>query len=388
MKDREFDLILHGSTGFVGLLTARYIAEHAPDGLRWALSGRNIPKLEQVRDELVEIDKSLADLPLIEADSLDDDAMNSLAARARMITSTVGPYARFGEPLVRACAEAGTDYADLTGEPGFVDEMYVKHHKTALASGARLIHCGGFDAMPADLGAYFTVLQLPEGQPITIESRVHVAMRPSGGTFYSALNGFASGPQTLLARRRRKQAEPKPAGRKVGMLVRPLKRDSEMEMWTSPLPTIDQAIVEYSAALLERYGPDFRYGHNYAARSFRTIPFWTTVVGGVFVAAQVPPLRKLMMRRLPPGDGPDAEQRAKHTFRVEFIGRTPEAQVRTRISGGDGGYDETAKMLSELTFAVLFDDVPERSGSLTPVAAAGDSLLKRLPAAGIPLEVL
>jgi saccharopine dehydrogenase (NAD+, L-glutamate forming) len=386
--DRQYDIVLYGATGFAGRLTAEYLARHAPKGLRWAIAGRSQERLEAVRAELAAIDPSHAELALVVADSADEASLVAMAGSTRVLVTTVGPYALYGEPLVKACAETGTDYVDLTGEPSFVDEMYLKYHETAVRTGARLVHCGGFDSIPADLGAYFTVLQLPEGVPITVSSRVRAAFRPSGGTFYSALNGFGHAKDTIVAGYKRAKAEPKPSGRKVGKALTLLGREPEMGAWVAPLPTIDQFIVERSAAAIERYGPDFRYGHHYAAKHLSTVALGTAGVTGIFVLAQIPPLRRALMNRIPPGTGPSPERRAQNWFRIEFVGEGGGQTVRTAISGGDAGYDETAKMLSELAMALVLDDLPDRTGQLTPVTAAGDALLERLPRAGIKLEVV
>jgi saccharopine dehydrogenase (NAD+, L-glutamate forming) len=172
-------------------------------------------------------------------------------------------------------------------------------------------------------------------------------------------------------------------------MVRPaLKRDKSMNMWTAPLPTIDQLIAERSAAAVDRYGPNFKYGHNYAAKHLPTVIAGTATVASVFLLAQIPPARRGMMKLIPPGTGPSAEKRAKSWFRVEFVGTGGGKTVRTAVSGGEPGYDETSKMLAESGLALAFDIVPERAGQLTPVAAMGDALLERLPAAGIKIEVL
>src|SRR6478672_254368 len=152
---RDHDIVVFGATGFTGELTAAYLAEHAPAGLRWALAGRNQSKLEAVRARLSRIDPALADLPLLRADTTDDASLKEVAASTRVVITTVGPYLLYGAPLVAACAEAGTDYVDLTGEPEFVDQMYLEHHETAVASGARIVHACGFDSIPHDLGVYF-----------------------------------------------------------------------------------------------------------------------------------------------------------------------------------------------------------------------------------------
>lgn len=388
MKQRDFDIVLYGATGFVGVLTAEYLAENAPADLKWALAGRNPDKLSKVRADLAAKNPALADLPLIAADAEDATSLEELALSTRVLISTVGPYALYGEPLVKACAEHGTDYLDLTGEPGFVDEMYVKYDAAAKASGAKLVHCCGFDSIPHDLGAYFTVLQLPEDVPITVESRVRASGMVSGGTFYSALNGMGHAKQTIDAFRARRKIEPRPDGRKIGSVKPGLRRDKEMNMWTAPLPTIDQFVTERSAAAIDRYGPDFKYGHNYAAKHLPTVFAGTAGVASIFVLAQIPPVRKGLMKLIPPGTGPSEEKRAKSWFRVEFVGTGGGKTVRTAVSGGEPGYDETSKMLAESALALALDVTPERSGQLTPVSAMGDALLERLPKAGIKIEVL
>ena len=175
-SDRELDLVLFGATGFTGRLTAEYLAHHAPDGLRWALAGRNEAKLEGVREHLADA-RPGAGRPAAAARRRDRRRARSRTSRsrARVVITTVGPYLSYGEPLVAACAEAGTDYVDLTGEPEFVDRMYVAHHATAERTGARLVHACGFDSIPHDLGAYFTVQQLPDDVPITLRGVVRVA---------------------------------------------------------------------------------------------------------------------------------------------------------------------------------------------------------------------
>ena len=193
VADRDYDIVLFGATGFTGGLTAEYLARNAPDTLRWALAGRSTAKLEAVRERLAKIDPRFSELPLLEADVKDSASMDAVAQSARVVITTVGPYALYGAPLVGACAHAGTDYVDLSGEPEFVDKMWLQFHEKAVETGARLVHCCGFDSIPHDLGAYFTVLQLPEDVPLKIDGQVLVGGQFSGGTFASALNGFARG---------------------------------------------------------------------------------------------------------------------------------------------------------------------------------------------------
>jgi short subunit dehydrogenase-like uncharacterized protein len=248
MADRRYDIVLFGATGFTGGLTAEYLAANAPAGLRWAIAGRNPGKLESVRERLVAIDPGLSELPLIQADSADATAMRALAASTKVVVSTVGPYILYGEPLVAACAASGTAYADLTGEPEFVDKMWLRYDEQARKTGARLVHSCGFDSIPHDLGAYFTVLQLPEGEPMTVEGYVRTGGRFSGGTYYSALTGFSRARQTIGAGRARQRHESGPPGRKVHAQLRPPRLDESQGGWVVPLPTIDPFVVRRSAA--------------------------------------------------------------------------------------------------------------------------------------------
>ena len=187
-----------------------------------------------------------------------------------MIT-TVGPYALYGGPLVAACAAAGTDYVDLTGEPGFVDQMWIENHAEAERSGARIVHCCGFDSIPHDLGAYFTVKQLPEGVPLRLNGYVRSNASFSGGTYASAINAVAQFRQTLAAAKQRRRSEPRAEGRKIRSISTRVHHDPDLGGWVVPLPTIDGPVVRRSAAALERYGPDFSYGHNMVARAPGTI---------------------------------------------------------------------------------------------------------------------
>jgi len=386
---RPYDLVVLGATGFTGRLTAEYLARHAPDGCRWALAGRNRGRLEEVRTNLTAIDPGLAELPLLEADSADGDSLADLARSTRVVISAVGPYLLYGGPLVAACADAGTDYVDLTGEPEFVDSMYLEHHDRAVATGARIVHACGFDSVPHDLGARFTVLQLPEGQPVTLRGVVRAGGQFSGGTFHSAMNAFSRARQMRGAMQaRRKQEDPLAGGRKARAVAGKPHRDRELGYWLLPLPTMDPAIVARSGAALPSYGPRFRYSH-YAGT--KTLPYavgGAAVMAGLGLAAQLKLTRDLLMKWYPAGDGPDPERRERSWFSVDFVGEAGGETVRTRVSGGDPGYTETAMMLAESGLCLAFDDNPEVAGQVTTAQAMGDRLTERLQAAGLRFEVL
>ena len=386
--DRQFDLALFGATGFTGGLAAEYLARNAPAGLRWALVGRNRGRLEDVRARLARLDGTAPAPELLEADAADRTPLDAVAAAARVVVTTVGPYALYGEPLVAACAAAGTDYVDLTGEPEFVDRMWTLHHAEAERTGARLVHCCGFDSIPHDLGAYFTVQQLPEGVPLAVNGYVRAGAEFSGGTYHSAINAFARGRQTVAAARERRRAEPRPAGREVHSASPRLTRNAELGGWTGPLPTIDGPIVRRSAAALDLSGPNFTYCHNHVAKHLATLAGLGAGVGAIALLAPLPPTRKLLLKAKSPGEGPSEETRAKSWFKVTFVGEGGGQRVVTRVSGGDPGYTETAKMLAESGLCLAFDELPEAAGQVTTAQAMGDALLARLRRAGIGFEVL
>jgi len=385
---RDFDIVLFGATGFTGELTAAYLAEHAPAGCRWALAGRNATKLEGVRDRLAKVNPDCADLPLLHADASDPASLKAVAAATRVVITTVGPYLLYGEPLVAACADAGTDYVDLTGEPEFVDRMYLEHHARAAETGARIVHACGFDSIPHDLGAYFTVRQLPAGEKIRLRGVVRSNATFSGGTFHSAMTAFSRARQMKEAFAARRRKEARPEGRKVRTITGKPGRDATLGLWLLPLPTIDPIVVARSAAALPAYGPDFGYSHYAGLKTLRYTVGGAVGVSSLALAAQVPPLRKALMKRIKPGDGPSESRRAKSRFSVDFVGEAGGRTVHTRVSGGDPGYTETAKMLAESALCLAFDDNPPTAGQVTTAQAMGDALLARLQAAGIRFETV
>jgi len=385
---RTFDIVLFGATGFTGELTAEYLARNAPANCRWALAGRNPGKLAAVRDRLAAVNPACDDLELLTADVTDAGSLRAVAEAARVVITTVGPYLEYGEPLVAACAEAGTDYVDLTGEPEFVDLMYLRHHERAEATGARIVHACGFDSIPHDLGAYFTVQQLPADRPIHVDGFVRAGGMPSGGTLASALGVAGRLRQAAAMAAKRRKVEPKPTGRSARAVAGKPKRDDVAQAWVLPMPTVDPQVVARSARALERYGPKFTYTH-YAA--VKRLPVAVATVAGVGTGgalAQIPPLRRLFSKLRKPGAGPSAEMRAKSWFTVRFHGVSGGQEVITEVSGGDPGYGETSKMLAESALCLAFDDLPKTAGQVTTAAAMGDALIERLTKAGITFTVL
>ena len=392
-SSRPYDVVLFGATGFTGGLTADYLAAHGGPDLRWAIAGRNEQKLEAVRSRLAGTNPALADLPLLVADAEDTDALAEVVRTTKVVATTVGPYIEYGGPLVAACAVAGTDYVDLTGEPEFVDRTYVEHNAAAEGSGARLVHSCGFDSIPHDLGAYFTIRELARelgGEidgPVTMRGVVRSNATFSGGTFHSALTAFSRARQMTEASSARRKMEPRPEGRRSRASVGKPRRDSELGYWLLPLPTIDPFVVARSGAALPAYGPAFTYSHYAGTKTIRYAAGGALGVTGLTLASQVPPVRNALLKRVPQGQGPSEGRREKSWFTVDFVAESGSAKVHTRVSGGDPGYTETAKMLAESAICLALDENPNVSGQVTTATAMGEALLARLQRAGISFEL-
>jgi short subunit dehydrogenase-like uncharacterized protein len=380
--ERDHEVVLFGATGFTGGLTAEYLAA-AGNGTRWALAGRSRAKLEAVRDRLAQINPAAGDLALLIADIDDAGSVKRVAESAKVVITTVGPYINYGEPVVAACAAAGTDYVDLTGEPEFVDLMWLRHHEQAQRTGARLVHSCGFDSIPHDLGALYTVQQLPENAPIRLEGFVRASGSFSGGTYGSAILAMGRLRQSQKVAAERRRREGRPEGRIVKGIAAPPHRDDTADGWVLPLPTIDPQTILRSARALDRYGPEFRYGHYLVAKHLPTLAGLVAGAGTVIALAQLPPARDAMLKLKRSGEGPSPEQRAKAWFRVRFKGESDGRRIVTGVTGGDPGYGETSKMLAESALCLAHDDLPDRAGQLTPAVAMGQPLIDRLTRAGI-----
>jgi short subunit dehydrogenase-like uncharacterized protein len=385
--ERQYDVVVYGATGFTGGLVAEYLAKHVGNRVRWAIAGRNPERLEEVKEYLVALDPACADVGVIEADSRDWASLVIMANKARVVLTTVGPYVKAGDKLVRACVASGTDYVDITGEPEFVNRVLAEYDQPAREKGVRIVNCCGFDSIPPDLGVLYTVLRLPEDEPIAVEGYVQAKVIPSGGTWQSLV---------LAASRIREGGEGKervvsaPEGRRVRAVKPSFRYHRELGGWVFPMPTIDPLVVCRSARAIERYGPDFRYAHAGKSSSLARVVLTGLGAGLVVALAQFEPTRQRLLDYRKSGEGPTAEQRAANWFKITFLGKSDSKEVVTRVSGGDAGYSETAKMVAESALCLVEDRdrLPERTGVLTPAMAMGEVLIERLQRAGIRFEVL
>jgi len=387
MRTRPYDVVIYGATGFTGGLVAEYFAQHVSfDRTPWAIAGRDRNKLLAVRARLSAIQPACAEIPIVVAAAEDGEALTQMVRQTRVVITTVGPFVRFGEPLFAACAEHGTDYVDSTGEPAFVDAMRSRYHSKAAASGAIMVSCCGVDSIPTDLGAYFTMRELAPSGAVALTGQFAFRGRASGGTWHSVLEGMRDARSALRAQQKPIEAK---NGRRVSRKKPKLRRDPELG-WLVPFPTIDPEIALRSAAVLPVYGPDFSYSHTLVLSSFASVAALGLGAAAVYGLSQLDTTRKWLGAMLTPGEGPSAEERAQSWFRLRFVASHAGDELVTEVSGGDPGYGETAKMLSEagLSLAQDRDKLPGRSGVLTPAVAFGDVLIARLVRAGMVFRVV
>jgi short subunit dehydrogenase-like uncharacterized protein len=409
MSTPSHDLIVFGATSFVGQILTRYLAEQfgTQGALNWALAGRSESKLAALRNSL---GLAAGKVPLVVADAADESALRGLCGSTRVVISTVGPYALYGEPLVKVCAETGTDYCDLTGEVQWIRRMIRAYEPAAQESGARIVHCCGFDSIPSDLGVFFLQQQARKrfGAPCTtVKMRVKgVRGGFSGGTVASLLNVVKEARADPALRK--ELANPysicpqgyAPAVRQPN--VKSAEYDPDFDAWVAPfvMSAINTRIVQRSNALAQQaYGADFRYDEAMlAGRGLKGRAAATGLalgLGGFTVAAALPPTRWALERFvLPaPGEGPSAEQQRRGFFDLRFIGTTEAGQqLRVKVTGDrDPGYGSTAKMLGQAgaCLAQDFAATGRKGGFWTPATVFGDTLIERLVAhAGLTFEVV
>jgi short subunit dehydrogenase-like uncharacterized protein len=408
---REFDIVLYGATGFVGKLTAEYLARAGGDA-RIALAGRSTERVLAVRETLGE---SAQTWPILTVDAESPSTLNAMAARTRVVVTTVGPYIRYGLPLVEACAAAGTDYADLTGEPPFIRSSIDLYHKQAVDTGARIVHACGFDSVPSDLSVYALYeAARHDGAGELVDTDFVVRSMSgglSGGTIASlleVLHTVSSDPDM-----RRQFADPYTLSTDRGAEPE-LGRQSDLRwrrgrqiapeltgLWTAGfmMAPANTRIVRRSNALLDwAYGRRFRYSESMSLGSSAAAPVASAIVSGVGNVMSglgsryfrlLP--RGLVERIVPkPGTGPSAAARDRGYYRTEtYTTTTSGARYVARMAqDGDPGYKATSVLLGESGLALAFDrdKLSDLRGVLTPASAMGDALLARFPAAGVSLQ--
>ncbi|OKH77951.1 enoyl reductase [Mycobacterium sp. SWH-M3] len=411
MTQREFDLVLYGATGFAGKLTAEYLAT-AGGTTRIALAGRSEDRLRAVRDTL---GAGAQDWPLIVADASAPSTLDAMAARTQVVVTTVGPYTKYGLPLVAACAAAGTDYADLTGETMFIRSSIDLHHKQAADTGARIVHSCGFDSVPSDLTVYALYRRaLADGAGNLGDTNLVVrtfAGGVSGGTVASMFEVLRTASEDPESRRLMndpytlspdRAAEPELGGQPDVRWRRGAEIAPELAgYWTGAFVMAgpNTRIVRRSNALLDyAYGRRFEYAEQMSLGRSVVAPVAAALVTGSNAATlglggrYFDRLPSALVERLAPkpGTGPSEQTREKGHYRVETYTTTSSGAryVASMAQQGDPGYKATAVLLGEcgLALAQDRDKLSELRGVLTPAAAMGEALLARLPAAGVTLK--
>ncbi len=403
----KFDVIVWGASGFVGKLICEYLVSNYPDpnSLRWAMGGRSHSKLQSVRNEL---GPDASDIPIITADASDQAALESMVQETKVVLTTVGPYAKYGSPLVAACAKYGVDYVDLAGEVQWIRRMIDAHQTEAEKSGARIVPCCGFDSVPSDLGVFFLNAQAKKktNAPCTnVKMRVK-AIRggASGGTVASMINLMEEAGRDPEVRRLMSDPYALQEGQRKGPQQpsdTPIEYDEDAHAWIAPfmMAGINTRVVHRTNALLHHtYGQDFRYSE--AMMMGKGLAGCLASyglaggLGGFMAAASFPPLRSLLSKFvLPkPGEGPSKSQRESGFYNLVFLGETEDGQkFVARVTGDrDPGYASTAKIISECAIC-LAKDIPRQQvggGFWTPAAAMGQRLIDRLTRnAGLTFEM-
>ena len=403
----NYDLVVFGATSFVGQILARYLLENygADKEVKWAIAGRSEGKLNQLKSDL---GAGAASLPVILADAADEPALRDLCGQTRVVISTVGPYALFGETLVKVCAETGTDYCDLTGEVQWIRRMIERYEAKAKESGARIVHCCGFDSIPSDMGVWFLQQQSEAtfGKPCQdVRMRVKVAKGGlSGGTVASMINvAKEAGADPKLRKELANPfsiCPPEHRSEKRQPSLKSAEFDKNFNAWLAPfvMGAINTRVVHRSNALQgARYGKEFTYDEaimtGKGAKGRLTAYGMVGALGAFFTASAIKPTRWVVEKLVPkPGEGPSPDDQEKGFYDLRFVGKTTDGKTMiTKVTGDrDPGYGSTSKMLGEAGLCLAFDVKEDvKGGFWTPASALDGKLLERLQAnAGLTFEVV
>lgn len=402
-RSRDFDIVLWGATGFTGRLVAEYLVRNylgGDTGLRLALAGRTKEKLGKIAAEA-----GAPQLPILVGDSFDADSLDVIASKTEVLISTVGPYAKYGAQIVAACVRNGTDYCDLTGETHFVRAMIDAHHEQTKKTGARIVHCCGYDSIPSDLGTLMVqeAFKQRHGKHALQVKMAAADVRGafSGGTIASMMNiidEMKENPELRKVLGNPYALNPKGVRGPDKRDQTGVRFDKDFNMWTGPfiMAAINTRVVRRSHALMgQPWGSDFQYSEVMGTgRGVKGLSAAVSMAAGVvaFMASLAIPLtRPFVEKRLPsPGEGPSAEVRAKGRFKTLFVALGDGESVRGVVADRrDPGYGSTAVMLSEsaLCLALQGNELRSQGGVLTPASTMGMHLVERLRAAGMTFHV-
>lgn len=413
MTPHRFDLVVFGATSFVGQILTRYLAEHLAEQhspLRWAIAGRSASKLDELKQSL---GAAGASLPVVVADAANEAQLREMCTQTRVVVSTVGPYALYGEPLVRVCAETGTDYCDLTGEAQWIRQMIDRYGAQAQQSGARIVHCCGFDSVPSDMGTWFLQQQFQQkwGTPASeVKMRVkRLKGGVSGGTVASMVHAVSEATQDPALRRELRNpyslCPPDTAARPRQHAVMGAEYDPDFQAWIAPfvMAVVNERVVLRTNALSDKaYGANFTYNEatlTGTGLTGRLAALGMAIgLGGFMVGVALKPTRALLERFvLPkPGEGPSPQQQLTGRYDLRFFGRSAQGQtLQVKVTGDrDPGYGSTGKMLGQAALSLALDHVQDGAkvgrggGFWTPATLFDARYIERLTRhAGLRFEL-
>ena len=390
--EKKYEIIVYGATGFTGQICCKYLRDNYSD-LVWAIAGRNGDKLEQIKSDF-----SL-NCDVVVADGGDIDSLRSLASQTKVVLSTAGPFARYGSLLVQACVENGAHYTDITGENHWVRGLIDKHHAEAASKGIRIIPSCGYDSIPSDIGALFTISQFDK--PVSRVDVYHQAQGgASGGTIETifTMDGlskemrdpFVLNPGETVSEEQREKS-------KDGFII---KQVDGIEGWSGigMMAVANTRVVRRSAALMEQnqksYGTNFTFGEHglFSTKGMARLASYGSIFAFIVIAT---PLKRLVRRfLLKPGQGPSQETQDQGWFRATFVAYSEdnERKICSMFGSGDPGYKSTGKMVCESALALArSDNLPggnEYGGVLTSAVGLGNVLIDRLKSAEIEFKVI
>ena len=386
--NKSYDIIVWGSTGFTGRLICEYLSNHKDqEKIRWAIAGRDRKKLDNL--------SKVYSVDTIIADSFNQESLNSMCAQSKLIISTVGPYDIYGEKLIKACIDKGSHYLDLTGEPAFVKRIYEKYSDSAEANNIIIMHCCGFESIPPDLGAYLVAKKFKESNSDNLSVTYYLKTKGkiSGGTWASFLNSITS--NEPIVGNNKKSSNYTQNLSYENKENRKLFYSHRFRKWALSFPVIDKYIVMKSSKSFKEYGDDFSFSEYILLPSFSSALFLIFGIACVGILAKFKIFKKLFLKYIPSGEGPSKEERLLHWFKVTVVGKSflkggfRDKEMSVAISGGDPGYGETSKFISEMALCILLeeDQLIKNRGILTPIECTGELMKNRLENAEIKFDI-
>ena len=360
MVDKKYDLIVHGATGFTGKLICEYLFNHLDiKSVKWAISGRNNKKLETISHKY--------NVDYFQVDSFDKKSLDNITLNCKVIISVVGPYALYGKKLVQSCVENNCHYLDITGESTFVKYVRENFTSKSVKTNTMVINCCGFESMPTDIGVYYNFKKSKQ-ENLDIKCFLKSRGKISGGTWASFLNHFDTNKISLNNHKINKTKK-----------VKSFYYENDIKKWALIFPDIDRSII-MSSSKYYKYGADFNFTKYL---TFKTL--WQ-VIGLIIPLIVISFLAKYTFTRnwlktfIPSGTGPSKDERSKHWFNFKMISKTKKQKYITEVNGGDPGYGETSKFISEMALTIIhdFDKLTNNKGVISPAECGGEALLKRL----------